>query len=127
MAITPALFGGNAILSGRRAPSKADIRTLADRFKVSADLFLWLVADFLVTLLNRIAINQWMAHFYFLFAAYELLADLRQTHAKLGDDRAYQKRAVVRQIHPLFHTNVEQVVARFGRQNPSPVERAAAG
>lgn len=31
---------GHAILSGRRALSKTHIRTLADRFKVSADLFL---------------------------------------------------------------------------------------
>jgi antitoxin component HigA of HigAB toxin-antitoxin module len=31
---------GNALLSGRRAMSKAHIRLLADYFKVSADLFL---------------------------------------------------------------------------------------
>lgn len=31
---------GNAILSGRRGLSKAHIRTLADHFKVSTDLFL---------------------------------------------------------------------------------------
>jgi antitoxin component HigA of HigAB toxin-antitoxin module len=31
---------GNAILFGRRALSKSNIRTLADRFKVSTDLFL---------------------------------------------------------------------------------------
>src|SRR5438128_1000922 len=57
----------------------------------------------------------------------ELLADLRQADAQLPHRRTDEEGAVIAEVHPLLHADVEQPIARPGCQRPAPMERTTAG